>query len=58
MIQDQVEDLQNSVERQRKELKKRKDKETSLQAEMDDFREELSMIFNMLPIMGWEEVIM
>lgn len=40
--QDQIEDLQNTIERQKKELKKRKDKENSLQTEIDDFREELS----------------
>ena len=40
-LQDQIEDLQNQQERQKKELKKRKDRETNLQTEVDDAREEL-----------------
>ncbi|WAR07060.1 CE290-like protein [Mya arenaria] len=39
---DQIEDLQSTVERQRKEAKKRKDKEQTLQADIDDLREELA----------------
>ena len=41
LLQDQIEDLQSTVEKQKKELKKRKDKESTLQTEVDDFREEL-----------------
>ncbi|XP_053396760.1 centrosomal protein of 290 kDa-like [Mercenaria mercenaria] len=41
-LTDQIEDLQNTIERQKKELKKRKDKESGLHSEIDDFREELT----------------
>ncbi|KAH3726744.1 centrosomal protein of 290 kDa-like [Dreissena polymorpha] len=37
---EQIEDLQNTVEKQKTELKKRKDKETSLQAELEEYRDE------------------
>lgn len=43
-----MEDLQNTVEKQKKELKKRKEKESTLQAEVDEFREELCMYFDWL----------
>ncbi|KAL4233575.1 hypothetical protein ACF0H5_008256 [Mactra antiquata] len=41
-LADQIEDLQNTIDRQKKELKKRKDRENSLQTEMDDYKEELT----------------
>ena len=41
MLQDQIEDLQNQHDRQKKELKKKKDREANLHTEIDDLREEL-----------------
>lgn len=55
LVQDQIEDLQNTIEKQKKELKKRKDKENSLQAEVDDFRMELCMYYLVVSCVLGEE---
>lgn len=39
--QEKVDDLQATLERQRKEIKKRRDTESTLQTDIDDLREEM-----------------
>lgn len=43
-FQDQIDELQTQVEKQKKEIKKRKDQQNTLQTEIDDLREEMGRI--------------